>query len=69
MRQGYIFSDREVSGEDLRLVKPMVADRGLGSTLGDWIDHIRHYGNAGVHPDPFGGILFPPPSKALGITP
>jgi Domain of unknown function (DUF4145) len=32
-------------------VKQMVADGGLGPTLGDWADHVRLYGNAGVHPD------------------
>jgi Domain of unknown function (DUF4145) len=37
-------------------VKQMVADGGLASTLGDWADHIRLYGNAGVHPDLFGDV-------------
>lgn len=37
-------------------VKQMVADGGLGSTLGDWADHVRLYGNAGVHPDLFGDV-------------
>ena len=37
-------------------VKQMVVDGGLAPTLGDWADHIRLYGNAGVHPDLFGGV-------------
>lgn len=37
-------------------VRQMVADGGLASTLGDWADHIRLYGNAGVHPDLFGDV-------------
>lgn len=36
-------------------VKQMVADGGLTSTIGSWVDHVRLYGNAGVHPDLFGG--------------
>lgn len=34
----------------------MVADGGLTATLGEWIDHVRLYGNAGVHPDLFGSV-------------
>ncbi len=37
-------------------VKQMVADGGLTATLGDWVDHVRLYGNAGVHPDLFGDV-------------
>jgi Domain of unknown function (DUF4145) len=37
-------------------VKQMVADGGLTATLGGWIDHVRLYGNAGVHPDLFGDV-------------
>jgi len=37
-------------------VKQMGADGGLASTLGDWADHIRLYGNAGAHPDLFGDV-------------
>jgi hypothetical protein len=37
-------------------VKQMAADGGLTATLGSWIDHVRLYGNAGAHPDLFGGV-------------
>lgn len=37
-------------------VKQMVTDGGLAPTLGEWVDHIRLYGNAGVHPDLFGDV-------------
>lgn len=37
-------------------VKQMVADGGLTSTIGDWVDQVRLYGNAGVHPDLFGDV-------------
>ncbi len=37
-------------------VKQMVVDGGLTATLGDWIDHVRLYGNAGAHPDLFGDV-------------
>ncbi len=37
-------------------VKQIVADGGLTATLGGWIDHVRLYGNAGVHPDLFGDV-------------
>jgi hypothetical protein len=37
-------------------VKQMVAEGGLTATLGGWIDHVRLYGNAGVHPDLFGDV-------------
>jgi len=37
-------------------VKQMVADGGLTSTVGSWVDHVRLYGNAGVHPDLFGDV-------------
>lgn len=37
-------------------VKQMVADGGLTAPLGSWIDHVRLYGNAGVHPDLFGEV-------------
>ncbi|MGN6681533.1 MAG: DUF4145 domain-containing protein [Streptosporangiaceae bacterium] len=32
-------------------IKKMVADGGLpAAALGEWADHVRLYGNAGVHP-------------------
>ena len=37
-------------------VKQMVADGGLTAAVGSWVDHVRLYGNAGVHPDLFGGV-------------
>jgi hypothetical protein len=37
-------------------VKQMVADGGLTATIGRWVDHVRLYGNAGVHPDLFGDV-------------
>lgn len=37
-------------------VKQMVIEGGLTATLGTWVDHIRLYGNAGVHPDLFGDV-------------
>jgi len=37
-------------------VKQVVADGGLTSTIGGWVDHVRLYGNAGVHPDLFGDV-------------
>ena len=37
-------------------VKQMVSDGGLTATIGSWIDHVRLYGNAGVHPDLFGHV-------------
>jgi hypothetical protein len=37
-------------------VKQMVADGGLTNAIGDWVDHVRLYGNAGAHPDLFGGV-------------
>ena len=37
-------------------VKQMVADGGLTAPLGEWVDHVRLYGNAGVHPDLFGDV-------------
>ncbi len=37
-------------------VKQMVGDGGLTAPVGSWVDHVRLYGNAGVHPDLFGGV-------------
>lgn len=37
-------------------VKQMVVDGGLTATLGDWIDHVQLYRNAGAHPDLFGDV-------------
>jgi hypothetical protein len=37
-------------------VKQMVADGSIPVALGDWVHHVRLYGNAGVHPDLFGDV-------------
>lgn len=37
-------------------IKQVVADGGLGGTVGGWVDHVRLYGNAGAHPDVFGDV-------------
>ena len=37
-------------------VRCMVDDGGLAESLGDWVDHVRLTGNAGVHPDLFGSV-------------
>ncbi len=34
----------------------MVGDGGLTATVGSWVDHVRLYGNAGVHPDLFSDV-------------
>lgn len=49
-------------------VKQMVADGGLGSTLGQWADHVRLYGNAGVHPDLFGDVSLDEAKDVAGLT-
>lgn len=52
-----IGSDAAKAKSDLKAkVKQMVIDGGLGPTLGDWAEHVRLYGNAGVHPDLFGDV-------------
>lgn len=37
-------------------IRAMVAEGTMPSSLGDWADHVRLYGNAGVHPDKFGDV-------------
>lgn len=37
-------------------IKTMVAEGGMPQALGQWADHVRLYGNAGVHPDKFGDV-------------
>lgn len=37
-------------------IKTMVSEGGLTTGLGEWADHVRLYGNAGVHPDKFGDV-------------
>ena len=49
-------------------VKAMVADGGLPSALGDWADHVRLYGNAGVHPDKFGDVSLEEAEEVARLT-
>lgn len=45
------------SKADLRdKIKFMVTEGAFTKALGDWADHVRLYGNAGVHPDKFGDV-------------
>lgn len=54
---------------DLRdRVKQMVADGGLTATLGDWVDHVRLYGNAGVHPDVYGDVSLEEASEVARLV-
>src|SRR5258708_10751446 len=49
-------------------VKAMVADGGLPSALGEWADHVRLYGNAGVHPDKFGDVNLEEAEEVARLT-
>lgn len=49
-------------------VKQMVADGGLTATIGDWVDHVRLYGNAGVHPDLFGAVSIEEARDVASLT-
>lgn len=40
-------------------IKQMSRDGGPLASLSDWSDHVRLYGNAGAHPDLFGGVTLP----------
>ena len=55
----------KAKGDLKEKVKQMVAEGGLTATIGDWIDHVRLYGNAGVHPDLFGDVS-PEEAKDVG---
>ena len=46
----------KAKGDLKEKVKQMVGDGGLTATVGSWVDHVRLYGNAGVHPDLFGDV-------------
>jgi hypothetical protein len=48
--------EAKAKGDLKEKVKQMVADGGLTATLGNWVDHVRLYGNAGAHPDLFGDV-------------
>ena len=49
-------------------VKQMVADGGLTTTVGGWVDHVRLYGNAGVHPDLFGDVNLDEAKDVAGLV-
>jgi hypothetical protein len=49
-------------------VKQMVADGGLTATVGSWVDHVRLYGNAGVHPDLFGDVSLEEAQDVASLT-
>lgn len=40
----------KTKGDLKEKVKQMIADGGLTEAIGEWVDHIRLYGNAGAHP-------------------
>jgi hypothetical protein len=46
----------KAQGDLKEKVKQMVADGGLTAPVGSWVDQVRMYGNAGVHPDLFGDV-------------
>ena len=49
-------------------VKQMVADGGLTAPVGSWVDHVRLYGNAGVHPDLFGDVTLDEAKDVAGLV-
>ena len=49
-------AEAKAKGDLKERVKQMVADGGLTPAVGSWVDHVRLYGNAGVHPDLFGSV-------------
>jgi hypothetical protein len=49
-------------------IKTMVTEGGLPSALGDWADHVRLYGNAGVHPDKFGNVILDEAEEVARLT-
>lgn len=49
-------------------IKAMVADGGLPRALSDWADHVRLYGNAGVHPDKFGDVSMEEAEEVSRLT-
>jgi hypothetical protein len=49
-------------------LKAMVADGGLPAALAEWADHVRLYGNAGVHPDKFGGVTLEEAEEVARLT-
>jgi hypothetical protein len=55
----------QAKGDLKEKVRQMVVDGSVPATLGDWIDHVRLYGNAGVHPDLFGDVSL---DEALDVS-
>jgi hypothetical protein len=49
-------------------VKQMVVEGGLTATIGGWVDHVRLYGNAGVHPDLFGDVSLDEAKDVAGLA-
>jgi hypothetical protein len=45
-----------------------LAEGGLTATIGDWVDHVRLYGNAGVHPDLFGDVSIEEAEDVANLT-
>ncbi len=37
-------------------IKQMIKDGSFGEAVGEWVDHVRLYGNAGAHPEAFGDV-------------
>ena len=48
--------EAKAKGDLKEKVKQMVVDGGLTVPVGQWVDHVRLYGNAGAHPDLFGDV-------------
>lgn len=61
-------AEAKAKGDLKDKVRQMVSDGGLTSTLGDWTDHVRLYGNAGVHPDLFGEVAIDEAKDVARLT-
>jgi hypothetical protein len=61
-------AEAKAKGDLKDKVKQMVADGGLTGTIGEWVDHIRLYGNAGAHPDIFGGVTLDEAKDVARLT-
>lgn len=49
-------------------IEQLVADGILPNTLGSWATHVRLYGNAGAHPDLFGGVSLEEARDVASLT-
>jgi len=58
----------KAKGDLKEKIRQMVADGGLSAPLGDWLDHVRLYGNAGVHPDLFGDVSLDEAKDVANLT-